>query len=134
MSVTSPALPIRLSECVRASIDLAIAQWLRNPHATYAAYAALRAAGVAAAEIEERRRARSADPELAAVLHFAVVAVITRGRPEPRDVRRLAAATDPSLAEAILDAAASSRRHVALAALLAGTTKAPPIDMNVGDY
>jgi uncharacterized protein YciW len=134
MSVTTLLPQARLSDTVRLSIDLAVAQWLRNPHATYAARAELRAAGISEAEIEERRRARSADPELARILHFAVVAIITHGRPEERDIRRLGATADPALVRAILDAASSSRRRVALAAVLARGTAPPPIDMNVGDY
>ncbi len=134
MSVTTLIPPARLSDDVRCSIDLAVAQWLRNPHATYAARAELRLAGIPEPEIERRRRARSAEPALARILHFAVVAIITQGRPEDRDVRRLGVDTDPARIRAILDAAASSRRRVALASVLARGTTPPPIDMNVGDY
>ena len=134
MSVTSSPPQTRLSEHVRRSIDLAVAQWLRHPHATFAACADLRAAGISEAEIEERRRARSRDPELARILHFSVVAIITNGRPEDRDIHRLGSDADPALAGAVLAAAESSRRRTALASVLARGASPPPIDMNVGDY
>jgi hypothetical protein len=123
-----------LEDLVRRSIDLAVGQWMRDPRTTFAARSVLRAAGVPEPEVEARRRARSADPELARVLHFAVTAVITRGRPEDRDIRRLGSLGHPAMVAAILDAAASSRARVAFARALAHQTPEPAIDMNVGDY
>jgi hypothetical protein len=122
-----------LDTLVRQSIDLAVGQWMRDPYTTFAARAALRCAGVPESEIEERRRARSADSELARVLFFAVTAIITRGLPDERDIRRLGSLGNPVMVAAILDAAASSRARVTFAAAMAGATP-PPIDMNVGDY
>ena len=119
---------------VRHSIDLVVAQWLRDPHTTFAARAMLRATGISEAEIAERRRARSKDPELARVLRFAVTAIITAGRPEERDIRRLGALGHPALVTAILEAAASSHRRVTLASVLSRGATPPIIDMNVGDY
>jgi len=134
MSVTLHVPARVLDDLLRQSIDLAVGQWMRDPVTTFAARAGLRAAGVPESEIEERRRARSADPELARVLFFAVTTVITHGRPEERDVRRLGPLGDPAMVAAILDAVASSRARVTFASALAGTTPHPPIDMNIGDY
>ncbi len=128
-----PPAPL-LEELVRWSIELAVGQWLRDPHTTFAARAVLRAAGVSESEIEERRRARSADPDLARILHFAVTVIITRGLPEERDVRRLGPQGHPAMVAAIVDAATSSRARVAFASAPARTSSPPPIDMDVGDY
>jgi hypothetical protein len=133
MSVTLHVPARVLDDLLRQSIDLAVGQWMRDPFTTFAARAELRAAGVPESEIEERRRARSGDSDLSRVLFFAVTAVITRGHPEERDVRRLGSLADPAIVAAILDAAASSRARAIFSAALAGTTP-PPIDMNVGDY
>jgi hypothetical protein len=116
------------------SIDMAVAQWLRSPRATSQAREHLRAAGVGEAEIEERRRCRSSDPHLAALLRLAVTVIITRGRLEPRDIRRVRPALTDDELRAVIAATAIAFLAVTLAESVDRATPFVPIDIEVGDY
>jgi hypothetical protein len=116
------------------SIDLAVGQWLRSPRATSCARERLRAAGVDEAEIEERRRCRSADPYLASLLRLAVTVIITRGHLEPSDIRRVRPALDEGGLRAVIAATAIAFLGVSLAESVDRATPYAPIDMEVGDY
>jgi hypothetical protein len=127
LAETSP-----LDEATGASIDLAIAQWMRSPRATSEARERLRALGVADEEIEERRRCRSSQPQLAAVLRLAVVLVIARGRLEPTDRAHLPADGREALIDAVARAVSLAVLRVSLAT--AAVRSYAPIDIEVGDY
>lgn len=123
-----------LDSVVAASIELAVAQWLRSARATSGARERLRSAGVDDAEIEQRRRCRSADPHLAALLRLAVTVIITRGRLEPRDVGRVRPALTDERLRAVVAATAIAFLAVTLAESVDRTTPFAPIDMEIGDY
>jgi hypothetical protein len=63
------------------------------------AVASLRALGTADDEVERIRRCGSARPNLQRILRFAVALIITRGRPQPLDLRRVAAVPRDALFE-----------------------------------
>src|SRR5580658_511090 len=128
-----------VTECARAagcrldlasywSIVLAVAQWRRNPQITQAAIVRLRGLGVADDEVLARRRATSADRDLAALLRLAVTIVITRDRLLPADLR-------PIERRSLLPLLPLVRTYTADAlAFIRAVPPAPAIDMDVGDY
>jgi hypothetical protein len=117
-----------------ASIDLAVAQWMRSPRATSVGRARLRAFGVTETEIEERRRCRSADRQLAAVLRLAVTLMITRGRLEARDRALLPSTNREGAIAAIAQATSLAFLRVLLANEAALNEPYAAIDLDVGDY
>jgi hypothetical protein len=133
-SATDSADGSGLDPLVAVSIELAVGQWLRSARATSAARERLRSAGVSEAEIEERRRCRSADPHLAALLRLAVTVIITRGRLDERDIRRVRPALEDRELRAIVAATAVAFLAVTLAESVDRTTPFVPIDVEIGDY
>jgi hypothetical protein len=123
-----------LSADERASIDLAVAQWLRSTGATSRARERLRWFGVSEREIEARRRCTSADRRLQRMLRLAVTAVIARGHLEPRDVAVLGCDDGGRLARAIVAAASRASADVVVARRAGCEVAQPPIAMDVGDY
>ena len=130
---TASARPALLDREQRASIDLAIAQWVGSARATSMARQRLLALGVAPDEVESRRRAASADPILAGILRFAVTTVIARGR-IGADLRRLKPVPSDALVREVLTATAQAFLNVTLAESIDATGPQPAIDMNIGDY
>jgi hypothetical protein len=133
MATADPAL-IEIDQVTKASIDLAVAQWLRSPRATSLARERLRTLGVSEGEIEERRRCRSVDPHLAAVLRLAVTLVITRGRLEARDRALLPAAGRDAAIAAIAYATSLALLRVWRPNEAASAEPFIAIDLDVGDY
>jgi hypothetical protein len=123
-----------LDDASAASIDLAVAQWMRSPRATSMARERLRALGVSESEIEERRRCRSADPVLAAALRLAVTLLITRGRLEARDRKAFSSHDREPTIAAIAQATALAFLRVSLANEARPGEPFPPIDLEIGDY
>jgi hypothetical protein len=109
------AAPAFLDDATAASVDLAIAQWMRSPRATSLARERLRTMGISEVEIEERRRCRSADPGLAALLRLAVTLLITRGRLEARDRAAISANDRDRVIAAVAQATALAFLRVSLA-------------------
>ncbi len=139
MTVTQGALRLPaeaplLDGTTAASIDLAVAQWMRSPRAASLARERLRAAGVPEMEIEERRRCRSVDPGLASVLRLAVTLVIARGKLEARDRALLPAKNRDALIAAIAKATSLAFLRVSLANENARSEPYPAIDLDLGDY
>jgi hypothetical protein len=138
MTVTSAGVPgsarLIIDENAAASIELAVAQWMRSPRATSLARERLRTLGVAEAEIDQRRRCRSSDPHLAALLRLAVTLMITRGRLEPRDRALLPRAERGATIAALAQATSFAFLRVALANEIASTQPYPEIDLEIGDY
>jgi hypothetical protein len=130
---TEPA-QLALDEITVASIDLAVAQWMRSPRATSLARERLRTLGVAEDEIEERRRCRSGDRRLRAVLRLAVTIVITRGRLEERDRALLAPAERNAMLGAVAHATALAFLRVTLANEVTSAERYPAIDVDIEDY
>jgi hypothetical protein len=130
MKVTS----VEIDEVTTASIDLAVAQWVRSPRATSLARERLRMLGVAEAEIEERRRCRSADRHLEAVLRLAVTFIITRGRLETRDRALLPPVERDAMIGAIAQATSIAFLRVSLVNEVASIKPYPAIDLDIGDY
>jgi hypothetical protein len=130
----SAAAAPMLDDATGASIDLAVAQWMRSPRATSLARERLRAMGVSETEIEERRRCRSADQRLAAILRLAVTFVIARGRLEVRDRALLPATDRDATIAAIAQATSLAFLRVSLANEVAANEPYPAIDVNIGDY
>jgi hypothetical protein len=116
-----------------ASIRVAVAQWMRSARAVAAAQDALRALNVTVDEIYRRRRAESADAQLATLLRLAVTLVITRGTLEDSDRRRYAPLLDDDVVRSVVRHAADARRYVSLIERNA-TAAAPSVDLDVGDY
>jgi hypothetical protein len=133
LTASPPELPL-FDEVTTASIDLAVAQWMRSSRATALARVRLRTLGVAESEIEERRRCRSADAHLAAVLRVAVTLIITRGRLEPRDRALLPAMRRDATIAAIAQATSIAFLRVSLANEAACAQPLPEIDLEIGDY
>jgi len=129
-----PAQAATLDETTTASIELAVAQWMRSPRGTSLARERLRALGMPEHEIEERRRCRSADPGVAAALRLAVTLIITRGRLEARDRALLPASDRDAAIAAIALATSFAFLRVALANEAAPREPYPPIDLDIGDY
>ena len=123
-----------LEDMATASIDLAVAQWMRSPRAAALARERLRAAGIAEAEIEERRRCRSADPELAAELRIAVTLLIARGKLEPRDRALVPSTERDARIAAIAHATSLAFLRVSLANEADPSDPYPAIDLDIGDY
>jgi hypothetical protein len=128
------AAPPLLDDGTAASIDLAVAQWMRSPRATSLARERLRALGVSESEIEERRRCRSADPDLAAVLRLAVTLVIARGKLEPHDRARIRSGNREALIASIARATSLSFLRVSLANEVHPSEPYPAIELDIGDY
>jgi hypothetical protein len=131
-SSTAKAVPLDGETC--ASIDLAVAQWLRSPRATSLGRQRLRAFGVSEMEIEERRRCRSSNRRLAAILRVAVTLVITRGRLEVRDRALLPASDREELIAGIAQATSLAFLSVLLANEVDSNEPYPEVDLDVGDY
>ncbi len=123
----------QLSQDQIASIRLAVAQWMRSARAVAEAQDELRALHVPPDELFRRRRAESADPNLAVLLRLAVTLVITRGVLEPSDRRRFAPLLDNDIVQAVVKQVAHARRHVSQLeqSLFVGV---PSVDLDVGDY
>jgi hypothetical protein len=133
-SVTADHARLAIDESTTASIDLAVAQWMRSPRATSLARERVRTLGVDEAEIEERRRCRSVDRHMAAVLRLAVTLVITRGRLEERDRALLPWAERDATIAAIAHATSLALLRVARANEVASAEPFPAIDLDIGDY
>jgi hypothetical protein len=118
---------------MQLSIDLAVAQWLRGPRATSIARQRLRSLGVSETEIECRRRCRSSDRDLAEILRLAVTLLISHGRLEATDLRRVKPAPSAALLRAVAAAAALAFYNVAIAESVERSAYAA-IDMRIGDY
>ena len=118
----------------RASIDLAVAQWMRSARATSLFRERLRALGIADAEIEERRRCRSASPQLAAILRLAVTLMITRGCLDARDRALLPTRGREATIAAIARATSLAFLEVSLANEVPRDAPFPAIDLDIGDY
>jgi hypothetical protein len=132
---TAPAAETRLlDDRTVASIELAVAQWLRSPRATSLARERLRAAGVSEEEIEQRRRCRSSDPALATLLRLAVTLVITRGGLEARDRAPIASYERDALIGAVTAATSLARLRVSKANEVRPDEPYPAIDLDIGDY
>jgi uncharacterized protein YciW len=129
---TARTVPLDDEAC--ASIDLAVAQWMRSPRATSLGRERLRALGVSAMEIEERRRCRSSNPRLAAILRLAVTLIITRGRLEVRDRALLPESGREELIAAIARATSLAFLGVLLANEVDSNEPYPAVDLDIGDY
>lgn len=123
----------RLSERARLAIELAVAQWVLCPQVAARSYVRLKHMGVSAEEIENYRRANASDPATRSLLRFAVAVIITRGKLDPTDRRRLdpVFAGDPA---AIVKAACAALALCITTSALALDPEAPDIDMKIGDY
>lgn|GEM_PF-2484667 len=129
-----PAQAPALDETTTASVELAVAQWMRSPRGTSLARERLRAIGLPEEEIEERRRCRSSDRGVAAALRVAVTLMITRGRLDARDRALLPAANRDAAIAAIALATSLAFLRVSLANEAAPREPYPPIDLDIGDY
>lgn len=136
MSVTlfQTVRPEPLDDETCASIELAVAQWMRSPRATSLGRERLRALGVTDMEIEERRRCRSSNRRLAAILRLAVTLMITRGRLEVRDRALLPASNREELIAGIAKATSLAFLSVLLANEVNSNEPYPAVDLDVGDY
>lgn len=125
----------RLSAELRASIDLAVAQYLRSAVGVDDARRRLSCFELDEAEVLRRRRADASDPAVARVLKFAVTAVMTRGRLTATDSRRLLrGADDGDLARAVVRAAGSAYTNVLLLESAPDKPATTDLDLDVGDY
>ncbi len=136
MSVTlfDTVRPLPLDDETCASIELAVAQWMRSPRAASLARERVRALGVTEREIEERRCCRSADRRVAAVLRIAVTLMFTRGRLEARDRALLPENDREELIAGIARATSLAFLRVLLANEVDSSEPYPAIDLDVGDY
>lgn len=125
---------VALSDELRWSIDLAVAQYLRSARGVVAAQERLAHLGVSSDERFRRRRAESTDPQIARLLRLAVTLVITRGRLAEVDRRRLPPDVSEATIAAVVAATAEAYARVLVLESGAPATAPPAIDMNVGDY
>ncbi len=107
---------------------------MRSPRATSLGRERLRALGVTDMEIEERRRCRSSNRRLAAILRLAVTLMITRGRLEVRDRALLPASNREELIAGIAKATSLAFLSVLLANEVNSNEPYPAVDLDVGDY
>jgi hypothetical protein len=128
----APAAPI--SEEWRLSIRLAVAQWLRSARAVRDAQDSLFASGLSTDEALRRRRAQSTDPGLSDVLRLAVTIVITSGRLETADRRRLRGPHRDALIAAIVAATADAYAFVLRAETRSDQERLTDFNLDVGDY
>ena len=85
-------------------------------------------------EIEERRRCRSSNPRLAAILRLAVTLITTRGRLEVRDRALLPESGREELIAAIARATSLAFLGVLLANEVDSNEPYPAVDLDIGDY
>ncbi|BDE04984.1 hypothetical protein WPS_02600 [Vulcanimicrobium alpinum] len=125
---------VALTDEQRWSIDLSVAQYLRSARAVVEAQERLAQLGVSSDELLRRRRAESADRGIARLLRLAVTLIITRGRLDRADRRRLPPGASEATIHAVVAATAEAYARVLVAESAAPAGSRPAIDMNVGDY
>jgi hypothetical protein len=132
----TPALPAGelAAEEERWSLRLAVAQWLRSRRATFEAQHHLLELGISPDEVMRRRKAQSTDPQLAGLLRLAVTLIITRGRLEAADLRRLPSSLGAAALPAVIEATADAYASVLRAESNAGSGPPADFSLDIGDY
>ena len=118
----------------RAAIEIAVAQWVGSERCASAAREELRGLGEFDGDIERYRRADAADPALRALLRFAIVTLIARGRVDESDLRRLRPRPSDAMLAEVAAVVARAFLRVTLVESLDLDLHAPPLAMAIGDY